>query len=112
LDELIAEADQADQERIAGKSLTYQELLDHVAARVAVIRDLDGIPNNIFADDNLLSLAQVQRVIAEKTQFLMDDGVWVVPVDDLLDLFDVKSTQCGDYPAPCNCDDPVTHNGH
>lgn len=19
---------------------------------------------------------------------------------------------CGDYPAPCNCDDPETHNGH
>lgn len=19
---------------------------------------------------------------------------------------------CGDYPAPCNCDDPVTHGGH
>ncbi len=19
---------------------------------------------------------------------------------------------CGDYPAPCNCDDPTTHNGH
>jgi len=19
---------------------------------------------------------------------------------------------CGDYPAPCNCDDPSTHNGH
>lgn len=20
--------------------------------------------------------------------------------------------QCGDWPAPCNCDDPVTHDGH
>lgn len=19
---------------------------------------------------------------------------------------------CGDWPAPCNCDDPTTHNGH
>lgn len=19
---------------------------------------------------------------------------------------------CGDWPAPCNCDDPETHNGH
>lgn len=19
---------------------------------------------------------------------------------------------CGDFPAPCNCDDPATHNGH
>jgi hypothetical protein len=24
----------------------------------------------------------------------------------------VADTQCGDYPAPCNCDDPVTHGGH
>jgi hypothetical protein len=21
-------------------------------------------------------------------------------------------TQCGDWPAPCNCDDPLLHNGH
>lgn len=23
-----------------------------------------------------------------------------------------SAPQCGDYPAPCNCDDPTTHNGH
>lgn len=23
-----------------------------------------------------------------------------------------ESSGCGDWPAPCNCDDPITHNGH
>lgn len=22
-----------------------------------------------------------------------------------------RAQLCGDYPAPCNCDDPVTHDG-
>lgn len=25
---------------------------------------------------------------------------------------DRRRRMCGDYPAPCNCDDPDTHNGH
>lgn len=24
----------------------------------------------------------------------------------------LPASACGDYPAPCNCDDPKTHNGH
>lgn len=24
----------------------------------------------------------------------------------------VDDSACGDYPAPCNCDNPETHNGH
>lgn len=24
----------------------------------------------------------------------------------------LDDTACGDYPAPCNCDDPATHGGH
>ena len=24
----------------------------------------------------------------------------------------MTAQMCGDYPAPCNCDDPRTHNGH
>lgn len=27
-------------------------------------------------------------------------------------LVSTPAEMCGDYPAPCNCDDPVTHNGH
>lgn len=23
-----------------------------------------------------------------------------------------REALCGDYPAPCNCDDPTTHDGH
>jgi hypothetical protein len=34
-------------------------------------------------------------------------------LDELLGaLGDESDSQCGDYPAPCNCDDPETHNGH
>lgn len=25
---------------------------------------------------------------------------------------ETAAKECGDYPAPCNCDDPRTHNGH
>jgi len=33
-------------------------------------------------------------------------GATVIPMPQLKDIV------CGDYPAPCNCDDPETHNGH
>jgi hypothetical protein len=47
-------------------------------------------------------------------------GEWHVVA---VDVFDYESAwlaseaerieaRCGDYPAPCNCDDPITHNGH
>lgn len=28
------------------------------------------------------------------------------------DYSEADDEVCGDYPAPCNCDDPRTHNGH
>lgn len=28
------------------------------------------------------------------------------------DFAAISDQQCGDYPAPCNCDDPITHNSH
>jgi hypothetical protein len=37
------------------------------------------------------------------------DGVFVDP-DDAGPAS--AASVCGDWPAPCNCDDPVTHNGH
>jgi len=33
-------------------------------------------------------------------------GAVVFPTPELKDIV------CGDYPAPCNCDDPETHSGH
>lgn len=35
-------------------------------------------------------------------------------LDEALGYAADKSSEhsCGDYPAPCNCDDPLTHDGH
>ncbi len=38
------------------------------------------------------------------------DTSWVRMVDIEEDAR--LENPCGDWPAPCNCDDPVTHNGH
>lgn len=36
----------------------------------------------------------------------------VIPVQEAADLRAGQPRVCPDYPAPCNCDDPTTHNGH
>lgn len=42
------------------------------------------------------------------------DGKPIFEIDPTIinDAVPVPDEQCGDYPAPCNCDDPFTHGGH
>jgi hypothetical protein len=41
------------------------------------------------------------------------DGKPIFEIDPTIinDAMPVPDEQCGDYPAPCNCDDPFTHGG-
>jgi hypothetical protein len=45
---------------------------------------------------------------ASATYTIDDDG----RVEMSESYFVSGPNRCGDYPAPCNCDDPDLHNGH
>lgn len=72
------------------------------------IVEFDDLPPLVKLDLREAMLPIVQAVM-EKV-----DGKPLYEIDPTIinDAVPVPDEQCGDYPAPCNCDDPFTHNGH
>jgi hypothetical protein len=71
-------------------------------------QEFDHLPPLVKLDLREAMLPIVQAVM-EKA-----DGKSIFEIDPTIinDAVPVPDEQCGDYPAPCNCDDPFTHGGH
>lgn len=46
------------------------------------------------------------QVLIDATQY----AEWIMSAGEPASVVPVPDEWCGDYPAPCNCDDPVTHD--
>lgn len=72
----------------------------------------------------LLVIEQISLLNKETPGHLADKAIWGATSEQqvtesiqralgvTLDSEGAVIAVCGDYPAPCNCDDPITHGGH
>jgi hypothetical protein len=57
-----------------------------------------------------LALSYMNEEKMERVRELSDNHERMMKI--AYDYSETDDEMCGDYPAPCNCDDPRTHNGH